>query len=192
MSIKLLFLAGSARKESFNKKLALTASRMAVKVGVEATFIDLADFDMPLYNGDYEEANGLPENAKKLKQLFIYHDGFFIASPEYNSGYSALLKNTIDWLSRPHEKEEQSLIAFSGKVSAISATSPGALGGLRGLVPLRMLLCNINVHVIPAQAAISGAFKAFDNNGDLQEEQQTKMVQNVVQQLIDTTKAMKD
>ena len=191
MSVKLLFLAGSARKASFNKKLALAASKMATELGVEATFIDLADFEMPLYDGDSEETNGIPENAKKLKQIFVEHGGFFIASPEYNSGYSALLKNTIDWLSRPHEDNEKSLIAFSGKIGAISATSPGGLGGIRGLVPLRMLLDNINVHLIPAQVAISGAFKAFDEDGNLQDEQQATSLQNVVQQLIDTTKAMK-
>lgn len=191
MSVKLLFLAGSARKDSLNKKLALAASKMATDLGATATFIDLADYAMPIYNGDDEDKNGLPENAKKLKQLFIDHDGFFIASPEYNSSYSALLKNSIDWITRPHMKDEKGLVAFTSKVAAIAAASPGGLGGLRGLVPLRMLLGNINVQVIPAQAALSGAHKSFADNSNIQDEDQLKMVNNVVQQLFQTTQSMK-
>ena len=139
----ILFLAGSARKESINKKLARLAATMAEATGADVTLIDLKDYDMPIYNGDLEQENGLPENAKKLKKIFIEHDGFFIASPEYNSSYSALLKNTIDWLSRPHKENEPPLTAYKGKVAALGATSPGALGGLRGLVALRMLLGKI-------------------------------------------------
>ncbi len=188
MSVKLLFLAGSARKDSLNKKLALAASKIATELGVEATFIDLADFDMPLYNGDWEEENGLPESAKKLKQIFIAHDGFFIASPEYNSGYSALLKNAIDWISRQESKDEPGLIAFKGKVAAISAASPGGLGGIRGLVQLRILLGNMGVHLTPSQAALSGAHDSFDDEGNIKNESQAKMVHNVVQEFVETTK----
>jgi len=88
--------AGSARKASTNKQLAASAASTAEKAGAKVTLIDLADFDMPIYNGDIEAATGLPENAKRLKQLFVEHDGFFIASPEYNSSFSAVLKNALD------------------------------------------------------------------------------------------------
>ena len=191
MSIKLLFLAGSCRKASLNMKLAKAAKNMASELGAEVTFIDLADYDMPIYNGDYEEENGLPESVKALKQLFIDHDGFFIASPEYNSGYSPLLKNTIDWLSRAENKEEKMLAAFTGKVGAISAASPGGLGGIRGLTQLRMLLGNINVHVIPKQAAVGSAMKSFDDEDHIIDERQHKMVSGVVTQFVNTAKAMK-
>jgi len=134
---KLLFFAGSARKDSLNKKLAALAGELASEKGADVTIIDLKDFPMPLYDGDLEEEEGLPENAKRLKKLFIEQDGFFIASPEYNSSFSSLLKNTLDWISRPHEENEASLSAYRGKVAALGAVSPGALGGLRGLVPLR-------------------------------------------------------
>lgn len=191
MTIKLLFLAGSARAESLNKKLAKYACSVAEKEGIEATFIDLKNYPMPIYNGDDEDAHGLPENAIALKKIFIEHDGIFIASPEYNSGYSALLKNTIDWLSRKHEENEKNLVAFTGKVAAISGASPGALGGLRGLVPLRLLLGNIGMIVAPTQAALSKAHEAFDDTGNLANEQQAKMVHNVVTELIKVTKALK-
>jgi NAD(P)H-dependent FMN reductase len=191
MTAKLIFLSGSIRKESLNAKLAEVATSMAKELGADATYIDLNDYQMPIYNGDLEDAEGLPENAIALKKLFIECDGFFIASPEYNSGYSALLKNTIDWLSRKHEADEKGLIAFSGKVAAISAASTGALGGLRGLVPLRILLGNIGVTVIPQQLAVSKANESFDDKGNLIDDKQKQTLQNVVQQFIKTTEALK-
>jgi chromate reductase len=182
---KILFLAGSARKDSLNKKLAKNATEIAKKLGAEAIFIDLADFEMPIYNGDYEAANGLPENAKKLKKLFAESKGFFIASPEYNSSISALLKNSLDWISRKEVETEPASIAYNGKVAAISAASMGALGGLRGLVPLRMLLGNLGVLVVPNQFALGAAHSAFDENGILTDEKNKKQLENVVKQLVE-------
>lgn len=188
---KLLFLSGSVRKDSFNKKLAIHGSNLANEMGADATFIDLRDFDMPIYDGDLEDENGMPENAQKLKKLFNDHDGFFIASPEYNSSFSSLLKNSLDWISRPSPEPEPKWIPFSGKVAAISGTSPGALGGLRGLVPLRMFLGNIGVHVVPTQAAIGGAFSAFDEDGALKDERQSAMFSGVIKDLVETTDKLK-
>jgi len=183
---KLLFFAGSARKDSINKKLASLAGRRAKEKGAEVTIIDLKDFAMPLYDGDLEDEKGLPENARRLKQLFVDHDGFFIASPEYNSSFSPLLKNTLDWISRSHQENEPSLIAYSGKVAALGATSPGGLGGLRGLVALRMMLGNIGVTVIPNQAAIGSGFQAFDKEGNLSDEAQAAMLDGVIDAFIKT------
>ena len=188
---KILFLAGSARKESINKKLAVLAAKTAEAAGAEVTVVDLKDYEMPLYNGDLEMAEGIPDNAKKLKQVFIDQDGFFIASPEYNSSFSPLLKNTIDWISRPHEENEAPLVAYKGKVAALGAVSPGALGGLRGLVSLRMLLGNIGVTVTPSQIAIGAGFKAFDSEGKLNDEGQTKMLQATIGELLRTTDRLK-
>ncbi len=183
---KLLFLAGSARKDSCNKKLARTACKLAESLGADATFIDLKDYPMPLFCEDEEAENGMPEHATRLKRLFQEHDGFFIASPEYNSSFSPLLKNVIDWMSRPSAKGETPMIAFKDKIAALGAASPGALGGLRGLVPLRMMLGNIAVHVIPNQIAITQAFQAFDEHGQLTDTAQQKMLKNVVAQLVET------
>jgi NAD(P)H-dependent FMN reductase len=190
MAPKLLFFAGSARKHSFNKKLAKTASALAQEKGATATFIDLADFDMPIFNEDLEAESGLPENAKKLKQLFIDHDGVFIASPEYNSSFSPLLKNSLDWISRSENKEEKPLIAFAGKTACLAATSPGGLGGIRGLVPLRLWLSNIQVHVLPQQLAISSAHNVFDDNG-ITDDKQKSMLENLIGNFIQTTESLK-
>ncbi|WP_281858122.1 NADPH-dependent FMN reductase [Litoreibacter halocynthiae] len=187
---KLLMFAGSARKASTNKKLAALAAGTAKEAGAEVTLIDLADFDMPIYNGDIEEATGLPENAKRLKQLFVDHDGFFIASPEYNSSISPLLKNALDWISRPHTENEPPLWAYRGKVAALGAVAPGALGGLRGLVPLRMMLGNIGVTVVPSQVAVSKGLSAFDENGALVSAMHTEMLKTTVTQLVETSRAL--
>lgn len=182
-------MSGSKREASINKKLAFVASKIAQEKGVKTTYIDLNDFEMPLYDGDVESENGLPESAIKLKQHFIDHDGFFIVSPEYNSSFSPLLKNVIDWLSRPHQKDEPPLSAYKGKIAAIGSASPGMLGGIRGLVPLRMLLGNIGVHVIPSQVAIGGQ-DIFSEAGDLVQDHHKKMLHNVISELIATSTAL--
>lgn len=191
MAVKLIFLSGSVRKESLNAKLARVAVKIATNEGADASYVDLADYDMPIYNGDFEDAEGVPETTKALKKIFTDCDGFFISSPEYNSSYSPLLKNTIDWLSRTHEEDEKPLMAFKGKVAAICGASPGALGGLRGLVTLRMLLGNIGVHVIPPQLAVSKAMESFDDKGNLVDDKQKQTLQNIVQELVRTTEALK-
>ena len=185
---KLLFLSGSIRTDSLNTKLAKAAMQQATELGAKTTYLDLKDYELPIYNGDLEAASGLPDNAKKIKELFVEHDGFFIASPEYNGSFSALLKNTIDWISRPHTDNEPPLHAFKGKIAALSACSPGALGGLRGLVPLRMLLGNIGVIVSPSQAAIGNGFKAFDETGNLTDNKQDELLNKVVSEFVNLSK----
>ncbi|MFK7866420.1 MAG: NADPH-dependent FMN reductase [Alphaproteobacteria bacterium] len=179
----LLFIAGSTRTQSLNKQLALYAMKLANDAGVKTSFVDLKALALPLYDGDLEDQHGLPENAKMMKQLFVKADGFFIASPEYNGSFSAVLKNAIDWISRS-EPDEAPLVAFKGKIGAISAVSPGALGGIRGLVPLRLLLSNIGVRVEPAQAAINHGGDAFDDAGCLKNPAQDKMLKALMNDLI--------
>jgi len=166
-NVKILAFAGSSRTASLNKKLVAIAAKGATDAGADVTLIDLRDFPMPLYDGDDEAANGLPENALKLKKLMREHHGFLIASPEYNSGYSALLKNAIDWTSRVSSKGEPPLQAFAGKTASLMAAAPGALGGLRGLYQLRALLMNMNVFVHPNMRAVGNALQQFDESGGL-------------------------
>lgn len=185
MMTKLIFMAGSNRKHSYNKRLAQTAAQMAEKQGASVEYIDLADYDMPLFNEDIEAEHGLPEAAKLLKAKFQNCDGFFIACPEYNSSITPLLKNTVDWLSRQHEQDEPPLSAFKGKVAALASTSQGALGGLRGLAVVRMLFGNIGVHVIPTQVAVGGAEAAFNENG-LIDSAKLKMLEAEIEEFVTT------
>ena len=159
--MKILVFAGSARRESFNKRLIAIAAKELRQLGAEVTEFDFGEHPMPLYDGDLEAQSGLPDNAQRFKNALIAHDGFVIASPEYNSAYSPLLKNAIDWASRATDADEASLLAYRGKTAALLATSPGGLGGLRALVPLRMLLANIGVNVLPRQLAIPTAHEVF-------------------------------
>ncbi len=188
---KLIFFAGSARQDSTNKKLARLAANMAEAEGASVTYIDLKDYPMPLYDGDLEAEAGLPENAIKLKEIFLEHDGFFIAAPEYNSSISPLLKNTLDWISRAHQEKEAPLSVYRNKVAALGAVAPGALGGLRGLVPLRMMLSNIMVQVVPTQVAIPSGFTAFEDNGALKDENINKMLQSTIREFVQTAQALK-
>lgn len=174
---KILAFAGSARKESFNKKLVKIAAEGAKAAGAEVTYLDFRDLPLPLYDADLETAEGLPDNALKLKALMKAHQGFMIACPEYNSSITPLLKNAIDWASRS-EPGEPSLVCFKEKVAGLMSASPGGLGGLRGLVHVRSILSNIGVLVLPDQKAIGSAHQAFDENGNLQDEvQQTAIMQ---------------
>lgn len=180
---KILVFAGSARKESFNKKLAAAAAKSAESLGAEVTLIDLADFPLPLFDEDVE-SEGTPENATKLKQLFIAHHGFIVSSPEYNSSLSPLLKNTIDWVSRRAEGEPR-MAAYAGKVVAILSASPGSLGGLRGLVHVRSILSSIGTIVIPDQFALSSAHEKFGESGELNDESDAGRLNAVIQSMND-------
>jgi chromate reductase, NAD(P)H dehydrogenase (quinone) len=165
---RILAFAGSTRSESYNKKLVQIAAHGARDAGADVTVVDLKDLPMPLYDGDLEESDGQPANAKKLKELMVSHDGFLISSPEYNSSISGVLKNAIDWVSRPVPNETP-LIAFKGKAAVLMSASPGALGGLRGLVHVRSILGNIGVIVLPQQIAVSKAADAFEQDGTLKD-----------------------
>jgi chromate reductase len=173
---RILAFAGSARKGSVNMLLVRVAAQAAAEAGAEVTTLDLGDYPLPLYDGDLEAQDGLPANAVKLKQLFLKHDGLMISAPEYNSSITPLLKNTIDWVSRPAEGEGP-LAAYKNKVAVLMAASPGGLGGLRGLVHVRAILQNIGVMVLPDQRAVPGAFGAFDDAGQLKDEKLQQSIQ---------------
>jgi chromate reductase, NAD(P)H dehydrogenase (quinone) len=174
---KILAFAGSARKDSFNKKLVKIAVEGAKAAAADVTYLDFRDLPLPLYDEDLEKTSGLPENVLKLKALMKEHHGFLIACPEYNSSITPLLKNAIDWASRP-EPNEPSLVCFQDKVAGLISTSPGALGGLRGLFHVRSILSSIGVLVLADQKAIGNAYQAFDEHGNLKDEaQQTAILQ---------------
>ncbi len=163
---RILAFAGSTRQDSYNKRLVELAARAAGEAGAEVTRIDLRDFPMPLFDEDLERDSGPPEHAARLKALMKRQDGFLIASPEYNSSVTAVLKNAIDWTSRPGP-DEPPLAAFQGKAAVLLSASPGALGGLRGLVHLRAILGNIGVLVMPDQITLPRAFEVFNEDGSL-------------------------
>lgn len=187
---KILALAGSARQDSYNKKLIRIAAASAKNAGADVTLIDLRDYPLPLMDEDLEKEQGTPENATKLKQLFIESDGLLLSCPEYNSSITPLLKNTIDWVSRPVPNQSP-LAGFMGKYATLMSASPGALGGLRGLVTVRSILGNIGVTVLPDQIAVSKAFEAFNPDGSLKDAKQQAAIEGLGAKLAETLKKLK-
>ena len=190
MPLKVLAFAGSLRKGSYNKQLVRVAARFAREAGAEVTELDLADHPLPIFDEDVETRDGVHPTAMKLKKLFREHDAFLISSPEYNSSLSAALKNTIDWLSRPVDGEPP-LACFKGKTAALFAASPGALGGLRGLVHLRAVLGNIGVLLLADQLAVGKANDAFAPDGSMTNPKQAAMVKAIVADLVRVATAVR-
>jgi chromate reductase, NAD(P)H dehydrogenase (quinone) len=165
---KLLFMAGSAREGSINKRLAQLGATIAEANGIGATFADLGDYPMPLYDADLQARDGIPDNALKLEALMKVHTGVFIACPEYNASITPLLKNTLDWLSRIRNEDEEPLAVFKTRVFALGASSPGGMGGLRGLNAVRTVLeLGLGALVLPDQFAVPRAHDAYDEHGHL-------------------------
>ncbi len=188
---KILAFSGSSRTASYNQKLVNIAAQGAQTAGADVTVINLADFPMPIFCEDYEAEHGMPESAQQLKALIQSHDGLLIASPEYNSSYTALLKNSIDWVTRPGPTDALKGNPLSGKAASIMACSGGALGGYRGLVVLRMLLGNLGVTVHPNQRALGKIHEAFDENAQLANPKQQEGVMHLGKQVVQLASQLK-
>lgn len=158
---RILAFAGSARRESLNRKFLAVAVRAAEDAGCDVTLADLNELSLPLYHGDLEDKGGLPGNALKLIGLITSHRGLLIASPEYNSMITPLLKNTIDWCTRGDDNP------FEGKIAAVISASPGTLGGVRSLAMAQALLLKLGCSVVPGQCYLANAGKGFDAEGRL-------------------------
>jgi chromate reductase, NAD(P)H dehydrogenase (quinone) len=189
-ALKILVIPGSLRTGSLNAKLAATIAHELVVAGVEVTRISLSDFPLPIYDGDLQAKSGIPKNALNLKRMMGAHHGVLIVTPEYNSSVPALVKNTIDWVSRvqdPHEVRGQ---VFRDRVFAIAAASGGRLGGSRALAALRLILSACHASVIPNQLALSFAEHAYDDMDHLKHPADIEALQAMVRQLIDVSQRM--
>ena len=188
---KILAFAGSLRRDSDNKKLIKIAVKGAEDAGAKVTLIDLKEYPLPIYDQDIEDSTGIPENALKLKELMLSHDGFLISCPEYNSSMPAVFKNVIDWTSRMSKPNEVYLCCFIDKAVGLMSASPGGLGGMRGLVHVRSMFGNINSIVLPQQKSISQSNQAFDNAGNLKDAKAHADTQNIGRALAEFLKKYK-
>ena len=170
MTVKLLAFCASTRKESLNRKLFPIVVAGAREAGAEVTAIDLKQYPMPIYNGDDEAETGMPPSAVKLLDLMATHHGLLIVTPEYNGFFPPLLKNTLDWMSRPDPSGKSGLRHFEGKTAAISSASPGGFGGVRSLMATRQYLTILGLTVIPDQVTVSRANTVFTERGELADE----------------------
>ncbi len=182
LSPRILAFSGSARRESLNRKFLAAAVDAVRAAGGEVTLLDLNDYVLPLYHGDLEDEQGLPENASKLIALIQEHTGLLVASPEYNSMLTPLLKNTIDWCTRGDDNP------FTGKVAAVVAASRGAFGAVRSLKMAQQLLHHLGCIVVPGQTVLAHADKAFDADGKLTEARALKSVKTLATSLVETSR----
>jgi len=184
--MKTLIFAGSTRQNSFNRRLACVAATIARDAGADVRHIELGDFDVPMYNADLE-AKGTPADVVRLKELFYAHPAWIICSPEYNGSYTALLKNTIDWVSSPIKSDpvwSSGTKPFTGKVVGMLSASNGAFGGLHSQSHLAPLLLNLKCWLAPNTFALSRAADAFDENGALVDPAARKNVSGVIDQVL--------
>mgnify|MGYP000721651101 CR=1 FL=1 len=187
---RIAVVVGSTREGSFNRMLGKLAVGALEAEGAIVTDIDLTDFDLPLYSAA-REAGAFPADAERLKQLFAEQDGLLFVSPEYNGSVSPLLKNAIDWASRPTGGESLvALSAYRGKASAVMAASISPFGGLRGLMHLRQILSTIQTLVIPEQVLVPNAHAAFDADGNLVEALPATLVGMTAARLVTVAKAL--
>lgn len=192
MSVKLLFFAGSARSASLNKMLAKAAAKSAEEFGAEVTFVDLADFEMPIYCGDIEKSSGIPEAAQRLAEIVKQHDGVFIACPEYNSSITPLLKNTLDWVSRMRTDETPPRTPWQDRIYAIGGTSMGLMGGLRGIQNMTALLTNgYQVHVLPQTVAVPKGNEALGDEGEINNPQVEANLSGAMKALVNAARKHK-
>ena len=184
--MNILIFAGSTRQDSYNRKLAKAAAAIAEQQGAQATLLELADFDIPLYNADLE-ARGTPADVIRLKQAMHSHAAWIICSPEYNGSYPALLKNAIDWASSPVKGDalwSDGTLPFRNKVVGMASASPGGMGGLRAQSHLAPLLLNLQSWVTPRCHAVAHAADAFDMQNQLQRSQDQQAMQALVEQVL--------
>ncbi|WP_105103676.1 NADPH-dependent FMN reductase [Microbulbifer pacificus] len=179
---RLLALAGSLRQNSWNRHLAAAAAQMARDAGAEVVEVNLRDYPLPLFDEDIE-AVGVPEPVRRLKDLFASVDGLLIASPEYNGSVTAALKNLIDWVSRPDGQYGRAEV-FQGRRAALFATSPGGLGGMRGLNHLRDILQPLGTWIAPTMLAVPASMHVFDDEGNLVDEGARNQLRTLVEQTL--------
>ena len=186
---RILAFSGSLRAASWNHRIAELAARAAAEAGADVTVLRLRDYPLPVYDQEIEEATGIPDNALALKKLFREHQGFLIASPEYNGSVTAALKNVIDWASRPEDGYPR-LAEFKGKVAGLLACSPGSLGGLRGLSQLRAILSGIGTIVLPNQVAVPGIRDRFTDTHVMDDDKIQSAVEQVGQRVAQVAAAL--
>lgn len=189
-ALKILVIPGSLRTGSLNARLAAVAAHELAQAGAEVTRISLADFPLPIYDGDLQSKSGVPKNAVNLKRMIGVHHGVLIVTPEYNASIPPLVKNTIDWVTRVQDAHEARGQVFRGRAFAIAAASQSRLGGSRSLAALRLILTSCQALVIPNQLALSFAGEAYDDMDRLKHPADIEALAALVRQLIEISQRL--
>jgi chromate reductase, NAD(P)H dehydrogenase (quinone) len=189
-ALKILVIPGSLRTGSLNARLAAAAAYEFAQAGADVTRISLADFPLPIFDGDLQVRSGVPKNAVNLKRMIGAHQGVLIVTPEYNSSVPPLVKNAIDWVTRVQDGGEARGQVFRERTFAIAAASESRLGGARSLAALRLILTACHATVIPNQIALSLAGQAYDDMDRLKHPADIAALDAMVRQLIDVSQRM--
>jgi chromate reductase len=177
--IRILGIAGSLRRGSYNRA-ALRAATLLVPEGVEIDILELGG--IPMFNQDDEQ--NPPAPVLELKRRIRAADAVLMVTPEYNYSIPAVLKNALDWASRPHEDN-----AWSGKPAAIMGAAPGALGTARAQYHLRQIFVYLNVFPInQPEVMIADAAHRFDSAGNLTHEPTKQIIRELLQSLVEWTR----
>jgi len=160
----ILIYAGSARRGAFSRQLAAAATTLVSEAGGKPTLIDLADFEVPLYNADSEDSGGIPQPVVVYRRLVATHQGMIIVTPEYNGFITPVLLNMLCWASRPSPGDDFGAV-FQNKPVALLASSPGRLGGVRVIPRLRDVVAELGMVPVPGFTTVPQAGKAFTPRG---------------------------
>ncbi|MBV2265124.1 MAG: NAD(P)H-dependent oxidoreductase [Thauera sp.] len=190
---RIVVMAGSRRREALSRRVAQACAQAVREAGAEVELVDLGDYPAPLYDGDLEAAAGLPEGVVRLQRVLHASDGLLVVNPEYNGSLTPLLKNTLDWCSRPNpaDAERSGGKVYAGRAAAVVGSSPGALGGMRVLFHVRDVLGYLGLHVIPQQLAVGKAGEAVGADGRLLDAAQQDMLEGLAAALVDTARRLR-
>ncbi|MDF6044229.1 NAD(P)H-dependent oxidoreductase [Streptomyces sp. JH14] len=159
--LRVLVFGAALRADSTNARLAALVARLISDTGATVDLAPMRDFDMPLYDGDMETTEGLPQGALALRDRLDQSDAFVISSPEYNASVPGVLKNAIDWVSRIRPQP------FKTKHAMLVSASPSLIGGNRGLWTLRIPLEHLGTRVYPDMFSLANSYQAFAEDGTL-------------------------
>ncbi len=181
MTSRIVAFAGSTRQGSINRISLGFAIEGARDAGIEVELIDLKDYPMPLYDADWHQTNGVPETTARLREKMISAQGLLIASPEYNSSITPLLKNTIDWLSQSVSDgvgKGGGRLPFEGKITGMMSASAGGFGGVRALPHVAAIFSNLGAIVLPIVAVPAGD-KVVNADGGITNERAVQMLRQL-------------
>jgi NAD(P)H-dependent FMN reductase len=189
---KILVIPGSLRIASYNGRLAALAAKELALADADVTRISLEDYPLPLFDTEMTAEVATPHNAVQLRRMMEAHQGVFITSPEFSASVTPLIKNTIDWLSRPRARGEPAYEIFKDRVFAIGAASTGTDGGMRSLMALRQILeLGCGALVIPEQISVTNAGEAFDEMDGLKDPNLAASLRALARRLVDLVRAMR-
>ena len=188
---RILVIPGSLRIASHNGRLAALAAKELALADAEVTRISLVDYPLPLFDAEMPAEVATPQNAVQLRRMVEAHQGVFMTSPEFSASVTPLIKNTIDWLSRPRARGEPAHEIFKDRVFAIGAASPAADGGVRSLMALRQILeLGCGALVIPEQISVANAGAAFDDMDELKDLHLAASLKALARRLVELVRAI--